>query len=56
MAYTDKDYESFINGCEGLKLYDTGIKINCFEKILTLSTCSYHEKDGRLVIVAVKRY
>lgn len=56
MAYTDKDYESFINGCEGLKLYDTGIKINCFEKLLTLSTCSYHEKDGRLVIVAVKRY
>ena len=56
MAYTDKDYESFINGCEGLKLYDTGIKINCFEKFLTLSTCSYHEKDGRLVIVAVKRY
>ena len=55
MAYSDEEYEAFISGCEKLKLYDTGTRINNSDKLLTLSTCSYHERDGRLVIVAVKR-
>ena len=33
-------------------LYDTGVEARYGDKLLTLSTCSYHTGDGRLVVVA----
>ena len=36
-------------------LYDTGIHAQPGDRLLTLSTCSYHTKNGRFVVVARKR-
>ena len=35
-------------------LYDTGATASWGDEILTLSTCSYHVKNGRFIVVAVR--
>lgn len=49
-----KMYDDFINICKDKSLYQTGIKIKDKEKLITLSTCEYSNKNSRLVIVARK--
>ena len=49
-----KMYNDFINICKDKSLYQTGIKIKDKEKLITLSTCEYSNKNSRLVIVARK--
>ena len=49
-----KMYNDFINICIDKSLYQTGIKIKDKEKLITLSTCEYSNKNSRLVIVARK--
>ena len=49
-----KMYNDFINICKDKSLYQTGIKIKDIEKLITLSTCEYSNKNSRLVIVARK--
>ena len=49
-----KMYNNFINICKDKSLYQTGIKIKDKEKLITLSTCEYSNKNSRLVIVARK--
>lgn len=43
------EYVQFI---EENRLYDTGIELEPGDKLLTLSTCSYHTSDGRFIVVA----
>lgn len=49
-----KMYDDFINICKNKSLYQTGIEIKDKEKLITLSTCEYSNKNSRLVIVARK--
>lgn len=49
-----KMYNDFINICKDKSLYQTDIKIKDKEKLITLSTCEYSNKNSRLVIVARK--
>ena len=49
-----EDYEDFIDRVKQLSLYDTGIKAEYGDEILTLSTCEYSNKNGRLVVMARK--
>lgn len=35
-----------------LALYDTGLKVEYGDQLLTLSTCSYHAEEGRFVVIA----
>ena len=49
-----KMYNDFINKCKDKSLYQTGIEIKDKEKLITLSTCEYSNKNSRLVIVARK--
>ena len=49
-----KMYDGFINICKDKSLYQTGIEIKDKEKLITLSTCEYSNKNSRLVIVARK--
>lgn len=49
-----KIYNDFINICKDKSLYQTGIEIKDKEKLITLSTCEYSNKNSRLVIVARK--
>lgn len=47
-------FEEYISKVKDNSLYDTGVSAKYSDQILTLSTCSYHEKDGRFVVVAKK--
>lgn len=51
-ANSKEEYDSFINKCEELSLYETEKTARYEDKLLTLSTCEYSNKNGRLVIVA----
>lgn len=42
-------YSEFI---EKNRIYDTGVTLQEGDKILTLSTCSYHTTNGRFIVVA----
>jgi len=49
---SEEDYSSFINKCCSKSLYNTDIKPNYKDKLITLSTCEYSEENSRLVVVA----
>ncbi len=57
-AYTDLTsevfFEEYLQEITNLRLYDTGVTAEFGDTLLTLSTCSYHVSDGRLVVVAKK--
>lgn len=44
--------EEALENIEKYKLYDTGIETGYGDDFLTLATCDYSEKDGRLVVIA----
>lgn len=53
LAFSDEsDFQAYIQSLEQLSLYSTGTTAVYGDKLLTLSTCSYHVTDGRLVVVA----
>ena len=51
-ADTQEEFEDFYGNIKALSLYDTGVEAEFGDTFLTLSTCAYHVKDGRLVVVA----
>lgn len=55
--YTDlsseDDFDYFIQNVNERKLYDTGEEARFGDELLVMSTCSYHVKNGRFVVVAV---
>lgn len=55
-SYTDfeneEEFNTFIKKVEELKMYETGVKTEYGDKLITLSTCEYSNKNGRFVIVA----
>lgn len=51
-ADTPEEFEDFYKNIKALSLYDTGVEAQFGDTFLTLSTCAYHVKDGRLVVVA----
>lgn len=48
----EKDYNNFIDNCKTLSFYETDKSPKYKNKLLTLSTCEYSNKNGRLVIIA----
>lgn len=56
--YTDLSepavFEEYMKQVQASALYDTGISAAYEDELLTLSTCSYHTKNGRFVVVARK--
>ncbi len=53
-AQDKNEYNEFITNCKKASLYDTNKTANYGDQLLTLSTCSYHTKDGRFAVVAKK--
>ena len=49
-----EDFDSFILNCRKIQLYDTDVVPKYGDKFITLSTCEYSQKNGRMVIVARK--
>ena len=54
-ANNENEYNEFVTNSKKASLYDTGKSATYGEQLLTLSTCSYHTKDGRFVVVAKKQ-
>ena len=48
------DYNAFLENCKKMQLYDTGVSAEYGEQLITLITCEYSQKNGRMVIVAKK--
>ena len=57
-SYTDfqnnEDYTEFVENCRNLEFYYTGVVGTHQDKYITLSTCEYSQKNGRMVVVAKK--
>ena len=57
-SYTDfqnyEDYEGIVENCRNLEFYYTGVVGTHQDKYITLSTCEYSQKNGRMVVVAKK--
>lgn len=52
---TEEEYNDYIKNVKELSLYDIEETAQYGTQLITLSTCSYHVKDGRFVIVGAKR-
>lgn len=48
------DYQEYMKAVKERALYDTGISVGFGDKLLTLSTCEYSQKNGRVVVMAKK--
>ena len=53
-AQSEQEFDSYMNDMDGMSLYDTGVTAQYGDRLLTLSTCDYQEKNGRFVVVAKK--
>lgn len=53
-ATSEDDFNNFVSNSKNASLYDTGKTALFGEQLLTLSTCSYHTKNGRFAVVAKK--
>ncbi len=51
-ADTEEEFLDFYNNIKELSLYDTGVTAEYGDNFITLSTCVYHVKNGRFVVVA----
>lgn len=47
-----EDFQSYVEQTMAASLYDLGVTAEYGDRLLTLSTCSYHTEDGRFVVVA----
>ena len=54
--YDENDFNSFVEKCRNYEFYNTNVKVNYGDKLITLSTCEYSQKNGRMVIIAKKIY
>lgn len=51
-ANTEEDFRAYIEKCQALSFYDTGVSAEYGDKLITLSTCEYSQNNGRLAVVA----
>lgn len=51
-AENEEEFNEFVSTCKKLAEYDTGITPEYGDKLICLSTCAYHEDNGRLVLAA----
>lgn len=50
-ADTKEEFDDWYKNIKSMSLYDTGISAEFGDEFITLSCCSYHTEDGRLVVV-----
>lgn len=53
-AGTEAEFTDYVKAVKSRSLYDTGATASYGEQLLTLSTCEYSQKNGRVVVVAKK--
>ena len=53
-AQTEEEFTDYVSNCQARTNYQTDRTAKYGDKLITLSTCSYHADEGRYVVVAVK--
>lgn len=53
-AGVEEEFVSFIENIKKMSVINTGVEVKYGDKLITLSTCSYHVKDGRFAVIAKK--
>lgn len=51
-ARNEAEFNAYIAQCAQRALYDTGLSASYGDRLLTLSTCEYSQKNGRMLVVA----
>lgn len=51
-AADEAEFDAFVDTCQSLAFYDTGVDAQYGDKLISLSTCDYDIANGRLVVVA----
>lgn len=51
-ADSQEDFSAYIEKCQALSFYDTGVRAEYGDKLITLSTCEYSQNNGRFAVVA----
>ena len=49
--YDEEEFNSFVENCRKRELYSTGIETKYGDKFLTLVTCEYSQKNGRIIVI-----
>ncbi len=49
------DFEYFAKNAKERALYDTGVEAEWGDEFVTLSTCSYHVRNGRFVVIGIRK-
>lgn len=53
-AGSEEEFMDFVNNVKAMSVIDTGVDVEYGDKLVTLSTCAYHVKDGRFAVIAKK--
>ena len=51
---TEDEYNEFVSNAKNSSLYNIDANATYGDQLITLSTCSYHVKDGRFAVVGRK--
>ena len=51
-AASKEEFDDYVSNCKALTPYDIPVNAAYGDKLITLSTCSYHTDEGRYVVVA----
>ena len=51
---SEKEYNEFITNAKKESLYEINKTASYGDELITLSTCSYHVKDGRFAVIGKK--
>jgi len=49
--YDKEDFDEYYNLVKASSLYDTGVIASYGDRFITLSTCEYSQKNGRIIVV-----
>lgn len=50
----EEEFLDYVENIKKMSVIDTGVEVEYGDKLITLSTCAYHVKDGRFAVVAKK--
>lgn len=53
-AQNEKEFMNYVDNCKSMTPYNISATASYGDKLITLSTCAYHDKNGRFVVVARK--
>lgn len=45
-------FDKYVSSCKARAFYDTGVTAQYGDRLLTLSTCEYSQKNGRMLVIA----